>query len=165
MLSVAVTHLNTSVRPALTVDQLAGALRAGSVDALADAPTAAALVTSLFVETDPRLIVLCAYEAGTDVDHANMLYLESVRHAMPRVDAWEKSVRFLLKETAGDDLAPPAKTGSWRELEQLALKMVQHAQQQSGKVFQPKLVGSTRLMLALNHRTVDGIDLIIQDPQ
>jgi len=55
VLSLAVTHLNASVGPVLTVAQLTAALRAGAVDAIADAPTAAALVTSLFVETEPRL--------------------------------------------------------------------------------------------------------------
>jgi hypothetical protein len=95
-LGLAVTHLNASVGNVLTTDQLSDALRNGSVDAIADSPTAAALLRYLFVELDPRLIVLCAYEAGTDVAHANMVYQDNLRHTMPRVPAWEKSIEFLL---------------------------------------------------------------------
>lgn len=93
---MAVTHMNAPVGSVLTIEQLAKALRTGSVDAITDSPTAAALVSYLFVELDPRLIVLCAYEAGTDVAHANMLYQEGQRNLMPRVHAWEKSIEYML---------------------------------------------------------------------
>ncbi len=95
-LGLAITHLNAPVGNCLTEAQLADALRAGSVAPLADSPTAAALLRYLFVELEPRLIVLCAYEAGTDVAHANMIYQENLQNAMPRVPAWEKSIEFLL---------------------------------------------------------------------
>lgn len=94
-LGLAVTHLNASTGPVLTAAQLAHILRAGSVDAIADAP-AAALASYLFIELEPRLITLCAHEAGADVMHANRLYQESLRHGMQRVPAWEKSVQYLL---------------------------------------------------------------------
>ncbi len=83
-LSLAVTHLNAPVGNCLTVAPLA------------DSPTAAALLRYLFVELEPRLIVLCAYETGTDVAHANMVYQENLQNAMPRVPAWGKSIEFLL---------------------------------------------------------------------
>lgn len=95
-LGLAVTHLNAPVGDCLTAAQLADVLRAGTVAPLANAPAAAALLRFLFVELDPRLIVLCAYEAGTDVAHANMIYQENLRHTMPRVPAWEKSIAYLL---------------------------------------------------------------------
>jgi hypothetical protein len=95
-LGLAVTHLNAPVGACLTEAQLAEALRFGTVAPLTASPTAAALLRYLFVELDPRLIVLCAYEAGTDVAHANLLYQENLRHAMPRVPAWEQSIEFLL---------------------------------------------------------------------
>lgn len=95
-LGLAVTHLNVPVGAVLTEGQLSAALRAGSVDAIAASPAAAALVRYLFIELDPRLIALCAYEAGTDVAHANMVYQESLRHAMPRVPAWESAIEYLL---------------------------------------------------------------------
>jgi ABC-type amino acid transport substrate-binding protein len=95
-LGLAVTHLNASVGAVLTAEQLAQALRAGSVDALHDEPTAAALVAYLFVELNPRLIALCAFEADTDVAHAHQLYQEGLLHAMPRVAAWENAIQYLL---------------------------------------------------------------------
>lgn len=94
-LGLAVTHMNASVGSVLTVEQLTNALRAGSINAI-DSPTSAAVVSYLFVELDPRLIVLCAYEAGSDVAHANMIYQESLLNAMPRVHAWEKSIEYIL---------------------------------------------------------------------
>lgn len=95
-LELAVTHLNASVGPILSIAQLAKALREGSIGATADSPTAAALVGYLFIEIDPRLISLCAREAGSDVSHANMLYQETLRHHLPRVAAWEKAMEYLL---------------------------------------------------------------------
>ena len=94
-LGLAVTHLNASTGPVLTAEHLAKILRAGSVDVITDAP-AAALASYLFVELEPRLIALCAYQAGTGVAQANRLYQDSLRHGMLRVPAWEQSVRYLL---------------------------------------------------------------------
>lgn len=95
-LGLAVTHMNASVGATLSTSQLAAVLRTGSASAIHDSPTAAALVSYLFVELDPRLIVMCAYEAGTDAAQANKVYLESLLHHMPRVEAWEKSIEYLL---------------------------------------------------------------------
>lgn len=95
-LGLAVTHLNAPVGAVLHTEQLAGALRAGSVNAIADSPMAAALVSYLFVELDPRLIASCANQAGASVALANVLYEESLRNAMPRVAAWEQAVAHLL---------------------------------------------------------------------
>jgi hypothetical protein len=95
-LGLAVAHLNASVGSVLTVEQLAKALRAGTTDVIADAPTAAALVSYLFTELEPKLIVLCAREADSDVRHADMLYREGLAQAMPRVPAWENSIRYLV---------------------------------------------------------------------
>jgi hypothetical protein len=95
-LGLAVAHLNASVGQVLTVEQLAQALREGTTSVIADAPTAAALVSYLFVEVEPKLIVMCAREAGSDVMHADMLYQASLTQAMPRVLAWENSIRYLV---------------------------------------------------------------------
>jgi hypothetical protein len=57
------------------------------------------------------------------------------------------------------------KNGSWRQLEHLALRMVADVQVHAKAVFEPKLGGGTRLMLALNHRISHDIDLFIRDPQ
>ncbi len=95
-LGLAVTHLNAPAGPVLAVEQLAAALRAGSVTAITDSPTAAALASYMFVELEPRLIALCAHEAGAGLAHANRLYQESLRDGLARVPAWEQAVAHLL---------------------------------------------------------------------
>jgi hypothetical protein len=84
-LDIVVGHLNASTGPNLSSLLLATALQAGSLDVLSDSPSAVAAVAYLFVETEPRLIALCAYEAGTDVKEANRLYENLLTHSMPRV--------------------------------------------------------------------------------
>ena len=93
---MAATHLNAPTGPVLSAEQLAEALRAGSVDVIAHWPAAAALVSYLFVEVEPRLITLCANEAGAGLAQANRLYQESLRDGLPRVSAWEQAVAHLL---------------------------------------------------------------------
>jgi len=55
-----------------------------------------AILSYLFIETDPRLIVSCAIEAGSNVSQANRLYLSTLEHASPRSPMWESAVRELL---------------------------------------------------------------------
>lgn len=55
--------------------------------------------------------------------------------------------------------------GSWRELEKLAYEMVQDASAVAKSTLLPVLGGGTRLMLAMEHRISDDIDLFIRDPQ
>jgi hypothetical protein len=72
---------------------------------------------------------------------------------------------LVVNATSVQDIAQHKKNGSWRELEQLALLLIADAQQHAKSVFEPKLGGGTRLMLALNHRISHDIDLFIRDPQ
>lgn len=95
-LDMAATHLNASVGAVLSPLQLAAALQAASLDVLSDAPEAAAAASYLFVEIEPRMIALCAYESGTDIAHANRLYHDLLAHSMPRVPRWEAAVEALL---------------------------------------------------------------------
>jgi hypothetical protein len=95
-LELTIAHLNAPVGPVLTVDHLAKILRSGSVAVLADEPAVVAIASYLFVETDPRLISLCATEANADMAHVNMFYQETLRLSVPAVPAWEKAVEFLL---------------------------------------------------------------------
>lgn len=96
-LAVAVQHLNASVGPVLTAEQLAGAMRAGSVQALeGKSPTAAALISSLFVELTPSLILACAAEAQAEVSRVQSLYEESLNEGMPPVARWQDVVEGLL---------------------------------------------------------------------
>jgi hypothetical protein len=94
-LSLAATHLNSSIGPVVTAAHVAQALHAGSITVIADNPSAAAMVGYLFVELEPRLIALCTAEAQSDMAHANRLYTESLSHALPRVLAWENAVKYL----------------------------------------------------------------------
>lgn len=95
-LEVAVGHLNASVGPKLTAEQLAAALRAGTTHHLPESEaSAAALIHSLFAELSPGLIMACATEAGADLRQVDQLYRESKAEYMP-VPAWEDAVRALL---------------------------------------------------------------------
>lgn len=95
-LELAVGHLNASLGRVLTVEQLASALRAGSVRRTSPSPAAAALISSLFTELAPNLILRCAAEAGADVEQVNQLYEEALADALPRAPAWETSVGHFL---------------------------------------------------------------------
>jgi hypothetical protein len=95
-LQMVVAHMNASVGPILSTEQLATALRTGSVQAIQESPVAAGLMAYLFVEVEPRLIALSAHEAGADIVLANQLYKEGLAKGMPRVSAWEESIGHLL---------------------------------------------------------------------
>lgn len=56
-------------------------------------------------------------------------------------------------------------SGAWRVLEALAIEMVSDASKSAKIDFKPVLGGGTRLMLSLEHRISDDIDLFIRDPQ
>ncbi len=69
-----------------------------------------------------------------------------------------------MNQVSSADILAHKKSGSWRKLEQLALEMIADAAQHAGSAFTPQLGGGTRLMLALEHRISDDIDLFIRDP-
>lgn len=94
-LDLAVTHLNAPVGPILTKDELISALQVGAVAAIRSAQ-AASLVTYMFVELEPSLIVRCMREAKADLRHANDLYQDTLREQAPRSLEWERSVEHLL---------------------------------------------------------------------
>lgn len=95
-LDLVVTHLNVPVGNVLTADQLALALRKGSVASLSDSPHAAALISGLFAELSPQLILHAAAEAKADLAHVEQLYRESLAASMPRVASWEHAVEHML---------------------------------------------------------------------
>ena len=94
-LELAVTHLNASIGRVLSTEQLAAALRSGSLRAIQD-PIASAAAAYLFVETAPSLIAACAAESGADLAHANMLYRETLGEHLAQAPAWEQSVEHML---------------------------------------------------------------------
>lgn len=56
-------------------------------------------------------------------------------------------------------------SGAWRTLEALAIEIAKDASKNAKSDFKPVLGGGTRLMLAMEHRISDDIDLFIRDPQ
>jgi hypothetical protein len=94
-LDLAVTHLNAPVGRVLTPADLSEALKSGSVASIHRAD-AAALITYMFVELDPSLIIRCVNELRSGLIAANGLYEETLKANAPRSPAWEKSVRHLL---------------------------------------------------------------------
>lgn len=64
-----------------------------------------------------------------------------------------------------DEVVAHRQSGSWRNLERIALGIIADLRRQAGDTFNPKLGGGTRLMLALDHRISHDIDLFIRDPQ
>lgn len=63
------------------------------------------------------------------------------------------------------DIQAHKATGAWRVLERLAVEIVNDAAKNAKSDFNPVLGGGTRLMLAMEHRISDDIDLFIRDPQ
>lgn len=95
-LSVATGHLNASVGPVLDIGTLAAALRLGSAHEAGASPDAAALISTLFVELTPDLILRCAAEANSDVFAANALYQEALEDRLPPVPEWERAIQNFL---------------------------------------------------------------------
>lgn len=63
------------------------------------------------------------------------------------------------------DVLRHRKEGSWRNLAGIASTIVADAQSTAGSSLHAVLGGGTRIMLALNHRISNDIDLFIRDPQ
>lgn len=95
-IKLAVAHMNVPFGSELQEAQLVRALRSGK---LADAnlePEAAALISYLFVELEPRTIANCVLEAGSTLRQANELYIDSLSKSSPRSIQWEQAVEHLL---------------------------------------------------------------------
>ncbi len=67
--------------------------------------------------------------------------------------------------TTAADIRNHKTSGSWRALEALAIEIVNDAAKNANDDFKPVLGGGTRLMLSMEHRISDDIDLFIRDPQ
>lgn len=63
------------------------------------------------------------------------------------------------------DILKHRKQGSWRKLSTVAAGIVKNAEKTAGSPLHALLGGGTRVMLALNHRISDDIDLFIHDAQ
>ncbi len=62
-----------------------------------------------------------------------------------------------------EDILRHRVSGPWIQLESRAQLLVEDARRHGGDSFQPVLGGGTRLMLALNHRISDDVDLFRAD--
>ncbi|AMG37659.1 nucleotidyl transferase AbiEii/AbiGii toxin family protein [Achromobacter xylosoxidans] len=65
---------------------------------------------------------------------------------------------------SSEDIQRHRSAGPWKVLETRAQLLVADARRHGGDSFQPLLGGGTRLMLALNHRLSDDIDLFVDSP-
>lgn len=88
------THLNAPVGQVVQEQDVLASLQEGSLSAATE--QANALLSYLFVEIDPRLILQCAEEAGASASDANRLYADTIAHNSPRCVKWESSLEFLL---------------------------------------------------------------------
>jgi hypothetical protein len=70
-----------------------------------------------------------------------------------------------MSQTTRNDILVHKASGSWKKLEIVAKAMVDDASSRAKSEFKPLLGGGTRLMLALEHRISDDIDLFMRDPQ
>lgn len=66
--------------------------------------------------------------------------------------------------TTLDDVLQHRHRGPWRRLESIAQGLTAYTRRHGGSFFSPVLGGGTRLMLALNHRISDDIDLFVDSP-
>lgn len=67
--------------------------------------------------------------------------------------------------TTQADILVHRQKGLWKKLERIAADIVADAEKTAGSKLHPLLGGGTRVMLALNHRISNDIDLFIRDPQ
>lgn len=65
----------------------------------------------------------------------------------------------------GADILRHRKEGAWRKLAGIASTIVADAEKTAASSLHAVLGGGTRVMLALNHRISNDIDLFIRDPQ
>lgn len=93
-LSMAMAHLNAPYGAIVCADDLASSLALGELRA--SSAKASAILSYLFVEVEPRLVMQCAREAGSSLPKANQLYLSTVQGGAPRSALWETSVKDVL---------------------------------------------------------------------
>ena len=93
-ISMAVTHLNAPYGAIVSPGDLIESLSQGELRAAS--PKAAAILSYLFVEVEPRLVMQCAMESGSSRPLANQLYSDTIKGGAPRSALWESSIKALL---------------------------------------------------------------------
>lgn len=88
------SHLNAPYGAVVDVSDLVVSLCAGRL--AAGSPQANAVLSYLFIEIEPRLIITCALEVGASWASVHALYGDTLAHAAPQSRQWESSVKGLL---------------------------------------------------------------------
>ena len=88
------THLNAPYGPLLTDADVAESIRQGRL--WAATRQANEILSGLFGECAPELIVCCAYELGVTAAQAHALYREMLALGMMRCPAWEEAAAHLV---------------------------------------------------------------------
>lgn len=87
-------HLNAPFGAVLMESDILNSLTSGRLSARTEQVNA--VLGTMFVEVEPRLIARCALEANVSVKQANLLYLDTITHSFPKCPHWESSVAFLV---------------------------------------------------------------------
>lgn len=93
-LDLAVTHLNAPFGQIVKKMDLQRALMTGSLREVAS--QAAAILSYMFVELDPQLILRCVNELRAGLPKAHQLYHETLEANAPRSEKWERAVAHLV---------------------------------------------------------------------
>lgn len=93
-ISMAVTHLNAPYGAIVCARDIIDSLSQGELRAASS--KAAAILSYLFVEVEPRLVMQCAMESGSSLPMANQLYSNTIKGGAPRSPLWESSIKDLL---------------------------------------------------------------------
>lgn len=93
-LDLAVTHLNAPFGQIVKRMDLQRALMTGSLREVASQP--AAILSYMFVELDPQLILRCVNELRVGLPKADQLYHEALKANVPRSEKWERAVAHLV---------------------------------------------------------------------
>lgn len=96
--SMIATHLNVPHGRMVSAHDFASSLRSGRLSA--STKEANAILSALFTETAPRLILRCAREEGASLEATMQLYQETLTQGEMGSPEWESAMQGLLRETS-----------------------------------------------------------------
>lgn len=89
--SMIATHLNVPYGRMVSAYDVASSLTSGRLSA--STKEANAILSALFIETAPRLILRCAREEGASLESMNQLYQETLAQGEMRSPEWESALQ------------------------------------------------------------------------
>lgn len=98
--SMIATHLNVPYGRIVSAHDVALSLMSGRLSA--STKEANAILSALFIETAPRLILRCAREEGASLDAVRQLYQETLTQGEMRSPEWEGAT-----QTSATNLSAP----------------------------------------------------------